>query len=345
MSNTPSKPIPTDDTPLDPIDKQEIKDELAQAKQAKPKVDPTKGKDPKRGSQSALQLSDNHLLIFKAISTFAQALNEEFGSRHKPLALYCRLVEKTTLSHEPAILKHINAFKAFCTQNRDCILRKDPHLVSKVISYSDRVYIELGYIFGLADKDTASVIWDHILTIEALVDPTSNAKKMLTDTLRDNKDLTKEDKFLADIISKVESNVTPTDNPMEAVNSIMQSGVFTDLIGSMNKDISAGELDFGKLMGTVTTLVGKIGAMGQGSPEIQGMANMVTSLTSMMSGLGGMGSSVGVSASTSTTTATVVKVEDVSDVGSSVGDSSYGTPKGDSSYGTPRGDSKALVRR
>ena len=46
-----------------------------------------------------------------------------------------------------------------------------------------------------------------------------------------------------------------TSNPMEAVSSIMKSGVFNDLIQGMGSGLEDGSLDMNKLMGTVSTMV------------------------------------------------------------------------------------------
>ena len=62
---------------------------------------------------------DTSLVTFKAISNFTTSLEEVFGKEERPLKLYVHLISKTTLSHEKAIQKHIEAFRFFCTANRD----------------------------------------------------------------------------------------------------------------------------------------------------------------------------------------------------------------------------------
>ena len=42
---------------------------------------------------------------------------------------------------------------------------------------------------------------------------------------------------------------------MEAVSSIMQSGIFTELVGGMGSGLEDGTLDLGKLMGSVQKMV------------------------------------------------------------------------------------------
>ena len=199
---------------------------------------------------------DTSLVTFKAISNFTTSLEEVFGKDERPLKLYVHLISKTTLSHEKAIQKHIEAFRVFCTANRDAFESKSvSKFVETKISYSERVYIDIARIFAAADKDTKVVIWKHLLTISALVDPTGKARQILKDAAEKGSAPVTEANFLSDIIGKVEEHVDPEANPMEAVASIMKSGVFAELVGGMGNGLQDGSLDLGKLMGTVQTMV------------------------------------------------------------------------------------------
>jgi hypothetical protein len=268
------------------------------------------------------------LVTFKAISNFTTSLEEVFGKEERPLKLYVHLISKTTLAHEKAIQKHIEAFRTFCISNREAFEQKNiSKLVQTKISYSERVYIDISKIFSRADKDTTDVIWKHLLTISALVDPTGKARQILKETARKGTGPAKEANFLNDIIDKVEKHVDPNANPMEAVSSIMNSGIFTELVGGMGNGLQDGSLDLGKLMGTVqnmvsslsgsaggasekesdnpmdliTTMMGSINAgansdnMG-GLPDLSGMMNMVGPMLGALSSTGGGSSSGGVEA-------------------------------------------------
>jgi len=175
--------------------------------------------------------------------------------------LYQRLINKTTVNHEKTIEKHILAFRKFCVNNRDLILSKNISKLSSVeskIEYSDKVFIDFESIFKSADKDTTMVIFDHLLTISALVDPTSKAKEILK-----NDEKSKEADFLSTMIEKVEENVDiNSSNPMEVVNSIMSSGVFNDLLSNMNNSLQDGSRDLGKLVGTVEKLCSNMAPKG-----------------------------------------------------------------------------------
>ena len=69
--------------------------------------------------------SDTSLMCFKTISNFTKELGELFSKQHRPLKLYCRLINKTTIVHDKSIKKHIDAFRDFCITNREAIMSKN----------------------------------------------------------------------------------------------------------------------------------------------------------------------------------------------------------------------------
>lgn len=223
---------------------------------------------------------DNSLIGFKAITNFINDLAEIFASKCYSLKLYCHLINKTTLTHETAINKHISAFKDFCVRNTEAINIKDEKMfVNSKIEYSPKVYINMDVIFKMADRDTKSVIWRHLLFISALIYPAGKAKELLKKV-----DKSGETDFLTDIISKVEKHVDPNSNPMEAVSSILQSGVFTDLIQNMNSGLKDGSLDLNKLLGSVKNIVSTIGNEGEDGEGGEG-GEMMDVMTKMMGGM------------------------------------------------------------
>jgi hypothetical protein len=231
--------------------------------------------------------NDNSLICFKAISNFTTELGELYSKHQRSLKLYNRLINKTTITHDNSIKKHIDAFRNFCVINRDAIMTKQvENIKESKISYSQRVFIDIVNIFKLSDSDTTKVIWQHLLCISALVDPAGKAKEVLRENLASGKNGTGETNFLTDIIDKVEKHVDPNANPMEAVSSIMKSGIFTDLIGGMNQGLSDGSLDIGKLMGAVQGMVGQLGENTGGDPQAD---NAMQMLSSMMGNMGGGG--------------------------------------------------------
>jgi hypothetical protein len=225
--------------------------------------------------------TDTSLITFKTISNFTNDLGDVFSDKHRPLKLYVHLINKTTLSHEQPIQKHIYAFRDFCIANRDAISNRNVHLEKEKIIYSKRVFINVKEIFDIADKETIDVIWMHLLTISALVDPAGKAREILKEEAEKGGD-GGEINFLTDIISKVEANVDPNSNPMEAVTAIMQSGIFSDLVSGMGTGLQDGSLDLGKLMNTVQKMVTKLS---DDAGDHEGGEQAVNMINTMMSSL------------------------------------------------------------
>jgi hypothetical protein len=247
---------------------------------------------------------DNNLISFKAIVNFIEALSELYSEKQRSLLLYNHLIGKTQIKHEFAINKHINLFKEFCIANREGIIAKDFNKFEVLeIKYSDKVFIDFREIFEFTKKDKVNrdPIKKHLLYISALVDPTAKAKDIL------KKKKGTENDFLKNVIDSIEKNVDKDSNPMEAMGSILQSGVFTDMMSSMSEGLESGNLDLSKLMGSVQGMVsglnesmssgvdpgdGKVSDADESTeiptrsgppPELMnGMSEMLNSLTSSM---------------------------------------------------------------
>lgn len=198
-----------------------------------------------------MSLTDEQLCSFKAISNFVLALGGEFGSRQHSLALYARLVEHTTLSHENAILKHIEQFRNFVTANQVAIETSDEKaIVQDTITYSEKTFINMKHVFVMADADTKKVIWSHLLTILGIMFPSSQAKEILRKMKTHKK--TAETELVGDMISKIVPHLNADEtNPMQAVLGLMQSGVFSELVGTMQKGMDSGSVNVQSLLGTV----------------------------------------------------------------------------------------------
>ena len=139
-----------------------------------------------------------------------------------------------------------------------------------------------------SDTETKEAIWNHLLTISASVDPAGNAKQILKASLEKKGSAQEggEEAFLANLIDKVEKTVDPQTmtNPMQAIGSMLSSGVFNDMIGSMQKGLNDGSLDLGRLMGTMQGLMsGMGGASGSGAaPALPFDLSAVTGLLGNM---------------------------------------------------------------
>ena len=222
---------------------------------------------------------ETSLLSFKAICNFINDLSTEYGKRHKPLQLYNRLSSHTKISHDNAIKKHIGIFYNFCVGNRESFASQDSKkLVCKKLVYSERVYIDMEYIFQIADEDNTKVIWQHLLIISALLDSSGNAREILKSNLEKSENKN-EDKFLSEIISKVQENVnTDSSNPMDAFSSVLQSGIMNDLMGNMQ----GGKMDIKKLLGAVKGVVSKLEKDVGSDPESKNAIGLVNNIIGSM---------------------------------------------------------------
>jgi hypothetical protein len=235
--------------------------------------------------------NDQTLNVFKTINGFVKNMNECYGSNQKTLQLYARLISKTTIEDDAPISRHIAAFTKFCAENKDAILEKNyKKLANPKISYNEKVYINMLLIFKAASAGERVVIWKHILTIYAFIDPQSKAKEMLREVIDKDGKGGKEEEFLTDIFDKVGNNIQPDGNPLQAVGNLMSSGIFTDIVGSMSSGLENGELDLGRLMGSMQGMVTNIGSMADqnGQSQQPEMAEMLGQMTAMMGNLNKM---------------------------------------------------------
>lgn len=210
--------------------------------------------------------TDSTVLIFKCLCNFIRDLNDSFGTQQKSLLLYAHLVENTGIIHEEPIRKHIRCFHDFVKANENAIMNKNTSLmVDPTIRYSDKVFIDMEDVFGRADASEKEVIWKHLVTLLAILDPSSQAKKLLLEEQERKKssgETGNEEEFLSNIINKVGSQIDPsTANPAEMMTSLMSSGIFTELVDNMNQGLSKGDLDLGKMIGSLQSMMGSLNTM------------------------------------------------------------------------------------
>jgi effector-binding domain-containing protein len=211
---------------------------------------------------------ENLLKGFKSVCNFVKALNDVFGDRCPSLQLYSHLLEKTGLIHEDPIKKHIGLFRHFCKENELFIMNKDYVSFQSMsderstIQYSDKVFINMKKVFSLADKEQLETIYNHLLTISAVLVPNSKAKKVLKEmknkssSSSDSKSNIDPTEFISKIFKKISENVNlDSSNPMEMITSLMSSGVLTDIMSMMNDGMGNGSLDIPKLLSTLQSFM------------------------------------------------------------------------------------------
>ena len=232
------------------------------------------------------------LVCFKVICNFVKDLTQVYEKNH-PLALYNRLLEKTPISNTKIIHKHVSLFEEFISKNKDAIMEKDvTKFISEKIAYNDTVLIQVKRFISESDSETKEQIFKHLQYIGSLCiqDDSISFKKLLkaASTVPEPGENKNEQEFLGNLIEKVENtiDVNTMDNPMSAVTQLLSSGVLNDVIGNLQSGLSSGNLDLGKLLGTMQGIAGdKTG--GAPMPDLGSIMSMMPALMGSLGGMGG----------------------------------------------------------
>ncbi len=251
-------------------------------------------------------INEHNLRVYFKIVDFVTQLYDCFGQdkNFHEIELYNHLLSKTGVNKKVAIQRHVELFTDFIVRNSDAITLKDyKKIVSSKISYSEKVYLDISKLFNQdLDRDTLDSIWNHLLVIQATIDPNSKAKDVLKAFSQSHLNDSTEGKFLNNFLQKVETSIGQEDNsnPMAAASSLLQGGLLNDLVSSIDSGVKNGNIDLGKLVGTVQNmlggLTGQMGGSGEGNPmgDLGGIMNMFGSMmgqmknTSSSSGITGM---------------------------------------------------------
>jgi len=205
---------------------------------------------------------------FNTIKKFVREMSVFFED-DMSVKLYNHLLCKTTIKNRVPVARHVQLFEEFCINNRDQIVANNTALSQSKIEYSKRVYLDFAKIFRDVSNDesaaeTQSVLFDHLLVLSMVFDPESNAVDVLKSKNKDTEgelhDLFNKNPFLADMMQKVENQVKPGTNPMEAMSSMMSSGLLQELVSGMQENIENGNLDMGELMESVQKMTASLPA-------------------------------------------------------------------------------------
>ena len=263
-------------------------------------------------------MDDQKLRVFNAIAAFIEDLNVGLNQRQKQIALYNRLIKQTTLRDQKAIDRHIDAFKTFFDSNPNYILSKQLGCVTRIVYSQDHVYIDIGKILSKVDKEATDVIHQHLTTIYSLMNIGTAKGKEALEALKQetaavvpsgasaaaaavvdsglelNLPKTAEGDFIKNTLDKMTSQfnnieVGPDTNPMALMGTMMNSGFFTEFVGTLQTKFSSGEMNIGSLMQTVTGVISQAAPSGGGAESSQ----LRTFVDSAMSQVGAMAAASG----------------------------------------------------
>lgn len=249
-----------------------------------------------------------NLTNFDFIRGFFTELNQMFGDKYKAIRLYKIVLDRTKIGNIKAIQKNIELMLNFCKNNEEKILSLDYNFTNPHIKYSKAIDINMHTIFSFAEDDeTRKTIWKYILTLFVLLDNSIKSRELLkrikteedaktTETNTDEKDAkdAKDEKdekntgtegnFVRKIMSKVESGISKDASPKEVLNSVIQSGVLTDIFDGMKNDLNDGKMDISKLFGTVQGMLSSLSEETGDDPEAKNAVNMLNTMTGMLNG-------------------------------------------------------------
>ena len=212
-------------------------------------------------------MKEIYLKAFNSITEFVNDLWEVFGIRSKvtPLALYKRLIEHIKFTDEEAIMKAIQPFSSFVKRYNSAIISGNLDEIPRgeIIRYGEnnKIVIEIQKFIYKGDNETKTIIRQYLLTINAILNPSKEAideleKKRSTLGLDDSY----ESNFLTNVMDKAKTSMQDidTENPSVALASLAQSGVIQELFSGLQTGMASGEMDFGKLVGSMQGALGNL---------------------------------------------------------------------------------------
>jgi len=222
----------------------------------------------------------SNLLVFQAILEFLTDLKDYFNDKHHSILLYQRLLSKIDVSDKKQQRKHVHLFKDFCVTNRESINTKNVQgFVSSKVKFSEKIYVDIPLILSQVDSDTKKVIWQHLLTISAMVDPASKAKQLLSTITPSGGG----NNFIGEMMELVMGKFQDADtsNPMQMMVQMMSSGVMTDMVSKLQEGMQSGQIDIPQMIGGMQQMVGNVQNEFK-DPMISGMLNMLQTTTSQL---------------------------------------------------------------
>lgn len=215
-------------------------------------------------SNKPLPYASRNTKIFKAITEFADQLNDAFGKEDVNVNKVYRILTKTSITNRKVLERHLIIFHGFLELNRMPILARTPEKFTEAyIELTERIKMNLKEIIIKSDANTRKIIWQHLFNIMYLYNPEDAiVKNELKVSMAENE--TRENKFLMDTFNKFESVMKKPESdeqakdPMAMMGSLLQSGFLNDMIGNINNGVNKGDLNIKNLISTVQNLLGNL---------------------------------------------------------------------------------------
>lgn len=195
------------------------------------------------------------LKFFSKALAFISELNNAFSKKYPSISLYYKMLKKTPIGNSKGIQKQNEYIISYLKENEDGIREKNvSKMKDTVIQPHPSVYLTITAYLKEADKTTRGIIFSHLQLLSYLANPNEEWKTTIQKSAS-SESSGKEGAFLDKFIGKIESQFEGKEfnDPMSAAMSMMQSGLFTDIMQSMSEGVQNGELDPKALLSTVQT--------------------------------------------------------------------------------------------
>ncbi len=195
------------------------------------------------------------LKFFSKALAFISELNKAFSKKYPSIQLYYKLLKKTPIGNTKGIQKQNEYILSYLTENSDGIKEKDIRkLKDTIIQPHPSIFLEITKYLKEADGTTRNIIFSHLQLLSYISNPSEEWKTALqTQSTANDKGKGKENAFLDGFISKIEKQFDGKEfqDPMTAAMSMMQSGLFSEIMQSMSDGVQNGDLDPKALLSTV----------------------------------------------------------------------------------------------
>lgn len=221
---------------------------------------------------------------FKAIQEFCVELHKIFKKQQRSLDLYVKLVQATTLASEKIVIRHLDAFRAFCVKNREAFQAKDlANLEEWCIVYNreKKIFINFKPLLASAAPEILSGILGHLLVINLLLAPSKENKDLYTSTVGASADDGKAgimDELLGMIAPSIDQS---NPDPLAAIGQSIKSGGLQKIIGRIAQGYQDKSLDMNSLISSAQKTFSKAGVGNeQFSQIISSVTNVANSIDS-----------------------------------------------------------------
>ena len=217
------------------------------------------------------------------------------------IRMYDRMLKKIDFGADDALIeRHIRTFAHFCRANRDEIRAREVAFLDPKIEFTEKIYIDMQYVFAKANEPSRAALWEYILTISAYLDPENGAK----DILREMRDQHQSScnvpdvpgvspDLLASMMSAVGGIASGLQagavaggggedgaplNPAAMLMGVMNSQLGQSLVKNVHENIENGTIDVGEIMRAATGMVDNVRSelANADNPMLKDMLNTVS---------------------------------------------------------------------